>query len=120
MGGGLFGTPLYLNLKCILFGLFLIFVYYLPHPQSWNNQVIMIFLLATSGYIILAWYDFLYKCTDKLGPTLFGWMSKMFKPKPYADQFDKLPVKYKKRIRLFDLAVLSILVITFMFPFFSF
>lgn len=119
MGGGLFGTPLYLNTKCILFAFFLIFVYYLPHPSSWNNQVIMVFLLATSGYILLAWYDFLYSCNDRLGPTVFGWMSKFLKPKPYSVQFDKLPLKYKKSVRMFDITVLILLAITFVYPFYA-
>jgi hypothetical protein len=119
MGGGLFGTPLYLNIKCILFSFFLIFVYYLPHPQLRSNNIIAVFLLGMSGYIILAWYDVLYNCTDQLGPTLLGWISKPFKPKKYSKQYDKLPVKYKKTIRFFDIAVLSLLVITFIFPYVS-
>ena len=34
MGGGLFGTPLYLNPKCLLFSLAVIIVYYLPKIKS--------------------------------------------------------------------------------------
>ena len=118
MGGGLFGTPLYLNIKCILFAFLLIFIYYLPHSKNSTNNILIVFLLGMSGYIILAWYDVLYDCTDKLRPTLLGWMSKPFKPKKYSKQYDKLPLKYKKTIRFFDIAILLILFITFSFPFF--
>ncbi len=65
----------------------------------------------------MAWYDVIYDCNDRLKPTLLGWMSKPFKPKEYSDAYDKLPIKYQKIVRTFDIAVLSILVITFVAPF---
>ena len=77
----------------------------------------MAFLLATSAYIIMAWYDVIYDCNDRLKPTMLGWMSKPFKPKEYSEAYDKLPIKYQKIVRTFDIAVLSILVITFVAPF---
>jgi hypothetical protein len=117
MGGGLFGTPLYLNPKCLVFSAFVLGVYWLPHPKALAHQILMGFLLATSAYIILAWYDVLFDCNDRLKPTLLGWLSKPFKPKEYSDAYDKLPMKYQKIIRTFDIAVLSILVITFALPF---
>ena len=76
MGGGLFGTPLYLNIKCLIFSACILFVYWLPHPKTIAHNLVMGFLLATSSYIALAWYDVLYDCNDRLQPTLFGWMSK--------------------------------------------
>jgi hypothetical protein len=117
MGGGLFGTPLYLNPKCLVFSAFVLGVYWLPHPKAFAHQILMGFLLATSAYIILAWYDVLFDCNDRLKPTLLGWLSKPFKPKEYSDAYDKLPMKYQKIIRTFDIVVLSILVITFALPF---
>jgi hypothetical protein len=117
MGLGLFNTPLYLNLKCIIFSIFLIFIYYLPKPQSIYHNIIMIFLLGTSGYIALAWYDVIYDCNDRLKPTLFGWITKSFKPPEYQQQYEKLPLKTKKVIRTFDIFVLIILLITFIYPF---
>jgi hypothetical protein len=117
MGGGLFGTPLYLNPKCLVFSAFVLCVYWLPHPKALAHQILMGFLLATSAYIILAWYDVLFDCNDRLKPTLLGWLSKPFKPKEYSDAYDKLPMKYQKIIRTFDIVVLSILVITFAVPF---
>ena len=117
MGGGLFGTPLYLNPKCLVFSAFVLGVYWLPHPKALAHQILMGFLLATSAYIILAWYDVLFDCNDRLKPTLLGWLSKPFKPKEYSDAYDELPLKYQKIVRTFDIVVLSILVITFALPF---
>jgi hypothetical protein len=118
MGLGLFNTPLYLNLKCILFSIFIILIYYLPKPQDVSHNIIMIFLLGTSAYIIMAWYDVIYDCNDRLKPTFLGWISKPFKPKEYQQQYENLPVKYKKIIRNVDIFVLAILLITFLYPFF--
>ena len=117
MGGGLFGTPLYLNLKCLVFSVMILIVYWLPHPSTVAHNIVMAFLLGTSSYIALAWYDVLYDCNDKLKPTLLGWLSKSFKPKEYRDQYDALPLKTKKVIRNVDIFVLSILFLTFLYPF---
>jgi len=117
MGGGLFGTPLYLNPKCLVFSAFILAVYFLPHPNTSAHNFVMGFLLATSAYISLAWYDELFDCNDRLRPTLFSWLSKPFKPKGYQEEYDRLPLKYKKIIHWFDVAVLSIVFITFMYPF---
>jgi hypothetical protein len=117
MGGGLFGTPLYLNLKCLVFSALVIVVYYLPHPSTTAHNIVMAFLLGTSCYIALAWYDVLYDCNDQLKPTFFGWLSKPFKPPQYGEQYNQLPLKYQKVVRGFDIAVLILLAITFVYPF---
>jgi len=117
MGGGLFGTPLYLNIKCLIFSAFILAVYWLPHPKTIAHNIVMAFLLGTSAYIILAWYDVLYDCNDRLKPTLLGWLSKPFKPKEYSDQYNKLPLKTQKIIRGVDIFVLSILAVTFAYPY---
>ena len=106
MGGGLFGTPLYLNPKCLVFSAFVLAVYWLPHPKAYAHRVVAAFLLATLAYVLLAWYDYIYNCTDKLGPTLLGWLSMPFKPASYRAEFDQLPVTYKKNVRTFDVAIL--------------
>lgn len=118
MGGGLFGTPLYLNLKCLVFSAAILIVYWLPHPPSIAHNIVMGFLLATSAYISLAWYDVLYDCNDKLKPTLLGWMTKGLKPPEYAAAYDKLPLKTKKVVSTFDIVVLLIVAATFAYPFF--
>ena len=117
MGGGLFGTPLYLNVKCLVFSAGVLAVYWLPHPVAFAHRAVMAFLLATSAYIALAWYDVLYECNDHLKPTLLGWLSKPFKPKEYSDAYDKLPIKYQKIVRAVDVAVLSIVALAFAYPF---
>jgi hypothetical protein len=117
MGGGLFGTPLYLNLKCLVFSAIILIIYWLPHTKTIAHNIVMSFLLATSAYISLAWYDVLFDCNDRLGPTLFGWLSKPFKPKEYSDAYNKLPIKYQKIIHWFDVFVLIIIVLTFLYPY---
>jgi hypothetical protein len=117
MGGGLFGTQLYLNIKCIIFSMFVIFIYYLPHPIGYRNNFIMVFLLGMSSYIILAWYDVLYDANDRLKPTLFGWLSKSFKPLEYQNEYNNLPLKTQKIIRTFDIIILFIVIITFLYPY---
>ena len=120
MGGGLFGAPLYLNIKCLIFSLFVLMVYWLPHTNLLTHNIVIAFLLGTSSYLALAWYDVLYDCNDRLKPTFLGWLSKPFKPKEYSDEYNKLPLKTQKIIRNVDIFVLSILVITFMYPFIFF
>jgi hypothetical protein len=117
MGGGMFGTPLYLNEKCLVFSAFVLAVYWLPHPKPLPHRIVMAFFLATLAYVLLAWYDVIYDCNDRLGPTLLGWMSKSFKPKEYSDKYDELPVKYQKIIRWVDIAILVVLGILFFIPF---
>ena len=117
MGGGLFGTPLYLNPKCLIFSAIILIIYWLPHPNTIAHNIVMGFLLATSAYISLAWYDYLFDCNDILKPTLFSWLSKPFKPKEYQDAYQRLPLKYQKIIHSFDIFVLVIILITFMYPF---
>ena len=111
MGGGLFGTPLYLNPKCLVFSAFVLGVYWMPHPVAYAHKVVMAFLLACAAYVLMAWYDYIYDCNDKLGPTFFGgligWM------KPYGGvppPNEPLPVKYKKVVAAFDIIVLVVLI----------
>jgi hypothetical protein len=117
MGLGLFNTPLYLNIKCLIFSFFIIIIYYLPKPRYYSHHIIMIFLLGTSAYIAMSWYDVLYDCTDRFGPTYLGWMTKLLKPSHYSKQYESLPIKYQKRIRNIDIFILLVIVITFIYPF---
>lgn len=117
MGGGLFNTPLYLNPKCLVFSAFVLGVYWMPHPVAYAHRVVMAFLLATTAYILMAWYDVIYDCNDRLKPTLLGWISGWFKPAEYNKQYEELPIKYQKVIRWFDIAVLIVLLVLLAFPF---
>jgi UDP-N-acetylmuramyl pentapeptide phosphotransferase/UDP-N-acetylglucosamine-1-phosphate transferase len=117
MGGGLFGTPLYLNPKCLVFSGFVLAVYWMPHPKPLAHRILTAFMLATLAYVLLAWYDMIYDCNDKLGPTLLGWLSMPFKPSSYRDQFNQLPVKYQKIVQWTDILILSVLLVLFVYPF---
>jgi hypothetical protein len=109
MAGGLFGTPLELNPKCLVFSAFVLMVYWMPHFKAYEHRIVMAFVLATAAYVLMAWYDKLYDCTDRFGPTFLGWMSMWFKPQEYRDKFNDLPVKYQKIVRTTDIAVLIVL-----------
>jgi len=109
MGGGLFGTPLALNPKCLVFSAFVLFVYWMPHPEPYPHRIVVAFLLATAAYVLLAWYDMIYDCNDQLKPTILGWMSMPFKPPQYRTDFEKLPIKYKKIVRTVDIFILLVL-----------
>jgi hypothetical protein len=117
MGGGLFGTPLYLNPKCLVFSAFVLVVYWLPHPTAFSHRAVSAFLLACSAYVLLAWYDVLFDCNDQLKPTLLGWMWGWAKPPEYQKQFSELPVKYQKIVRWVDIAVLSVVALALVYPY---
>jgi UDP-N-acetylmuramyl pentapeptide phosphotransferase/UDP-N-acetylglucosamine-1-phosphate transferase len=118
MGGGLFGTELALNPKCLVFSAFVLGVYWLPHPVAFSHKIVMNFILACLAYVLLAWYDMLYACTDQFKPTLLGWMWKGVKPKAYQDAYEALPERDKKIIRTVDIVVLVVLVALLAYPFF--
>lgn len=118
MGGGLFGTELYLNPKCLAFSAFVIAVYFLPHPKEMTHLIVTVFLLATAAYVVLAWYDVLFDCNDRLRPTLLGWISMPFKPQHYRDEYEAMPLKTKKVIRTFDIVVLVVVIALLAYPYF--
>jgi hypothetical protein len=118
MGGGLFGTPLYLNPKCLVFSAFVLAVYWMPHPVAYAHKVVMAFVLATAAYVLMAWYDVIYDCNDRLRPTLLGWLSGWMKPKEYSEQYEELPIKYQKIVRTFDIVVLVAILGLLAYPFF--
>jgi hypothetical protein len=117
MGGGLFGTDLALNPKCLVFSAFVLVVYWLPHPVALTHRIVVNFILACLAYVALAWYDVLYDCNDRFQPTLLGWMWKDLKPKEYQETYDELPAKTKKVIRTVDIGVLVLLVGLLAYPF---
>lgn len=124
MSGGLFGTPLALNLKCLIFSGMLIAIYWLPpwrvmktpYDIMWGR--IITIGLAFSGYILMAWYDYIYEANDFLRPTALGWLSAPFKPPYYARDFEGLPEKWKKNVRIIDIVFLILAVAFVLAPFF--
>jgi hypothetical protein len=117
MGGGLFGTPLALNPKCLVFSGFVLAIYWLPHPYYVSHNIVIGFLLATLAYVVMAWYDLIYDCNDHLRPTILGWISMPFKPQEYRDAYEQLPVKYQKIVRWVDIGILIILLILTFSPY---
>lgn len=124
MGGGLFGTPLYLNPKCLAFSALLLAVYWMP---PWRNvskpydlaaaRAISIGL-AFTGYILMAWYDYIYDANDVLKPTFLGWLSGPFKPQHYEDAYARLPLKWQKIVRWVDIVALVLAISFVVSPFF--
>lgn len=110
MAGGLFGTPLYLNPKCLVFSAFILAVYWMPHFKPLEHRIVMAFVIATAAYVFMAWYDVLFDCNDRFKPTLLGWMSMPFKPPYYQQEYEQLPIKYQKIIRWFDIAILVLMI----------
>ena len=91
MSGGIFPNyPFHFNIKCIIFTLFIAGGYWLLPPK---NFYVLVFLLWLP-YVALAWYDYSYKCQDKMMPTIipFGrYLFLPFKPQGYKNEFNKLP-----------------------------
>ena len=116
MAGGIFPNyPFHLNIKCIIFTLIMALGYwYLPQ----KNIVVLIFLLWLP-YISLAWYDYVYKCHDKMMPTIipFGrYLFLPFKPQDYKDKFNKLPKSAITAMDTLDhITIWTILIIVFVF-----
>ena len=91
MSGGIFPNyPFHFNIKCIIFTLFIAGGYwFLPR----KNYFVLLFLLWFP-YVSLAWYDYSYRCQDKMQPTIvpFGrYIFLPFKPPDYKKAYDKLP-----------------------------
>lgn len=117
MGGGLFGTPLYLNEKCILFAGFVLSLYFLPHQKYWQHEVVFAFVLAMFAYVLMAWYDYIYDCTDKFGPSFFAHFVKWAKPEKNQKDYEAVPIKYKKLVSVVDFAVLIVLLVLVFAPY---
>jgi hypothetical protein len=118
MSGGLFGTPLYINEKCIAFAIFVLFIFWMPHPKAWQHEAVLAFVIAMTAYVLMAWYDYIYDCNDKLGPTLLGGLIGW--AKPYGGvppETKELPIKYKKVVAVFDAVVLVILLTLLVIPY---
>lgn len=124
MGGGLFGTPLALNPKCLVFSALLIAVYWMPPWRDLSRPADLAFFRATTialaftGYILLAWYDVLYDANDRLRPTVLGWLSAPFKPAEYTEAYEALPLKWQKIVRTVDIVALGVAILFVISPFF--
>jgi hypothetical protein len=57
----------------------------------------------------MAWYDYWYSCTDMFGPSFFALFVKWAKPEKNKQDYEALPVKWKKVVRTVDIVVLLVL-----------
>jgi hypothetical protein len=114
MAGGLFpGYPFKFNLKCVVFTALLAGGYWYLPPKNF----VVLALLLWLPYIALAWYDYAYKCTPALGPTLvpFGqyvWLP--FKPPSYKAEYARdtqLQEAYRRMDHLIGWTILIGLVV---------
>jgi hypothetical protein len=90
MAGGIFpGAPFTFNIKCVIFSVALAGGYWFAPAKNY----FVLFFLLWFPYLAMAWYDYMYDCRDKLGPTIvpFGryiWLP--FKPQQYQADFNKM------------------------------
>jgi hypothetical protein len=102
MSGGIFPDyPFKFNVKCIIFTAFIAGGYwFLPTKNIW----ILLFLLWLP-YISLAWYDYAYKCSFQMEPTIipFGrYFFLPFKPPDYQQRYRELPPEAIKAMDTLD------------------
>lgn len=90
MAGGIYpGRPFSPNWKCVVFSALIAGGYWFLPPKNW---FVLAFLLW-APYVALSWYDHMYACADKMGPTLipFGrYLFLPFKPDGYKAEYRKM------------------------------
>mgnify|MGYP001047184970 CR=1 FL=1 len=87
MGGGLFGKPFQLNIKCIIFSLIIMSLFlYKPNLQTNLGLYSTLFIVFVISYVVMAWYDYFYDCQNL--PLKRGKMSVtgLFKPPIYSKE----------------------------------
>lgn len=116
MAGGIFpNQPFSLNIKCIIITIILALCYwYLP-----QKNIYVLFTILWITYILIAWYDYVYKCDYKLKPTLFPlgkYIYLPFKPPDYQREYKNLSkeqLDYMEKVN--DISLWSIIVIVLFF-----
>ncbi len=86
MAGGIFPNyPFEINIKCVIFSILIIFLFFYT-PPKWNlsTNLFISFILFVIAYIAMAWYDYKFQCeslalrkstdgiTDKLKPPQYS------------------------------------------------
>ena len=102
MAGGLFGRPFAFNIKCIIFSLIIISLFFFK-PNIKNNYIAygISFLLFVVSYVAMAWYDSIYNCDIlplKKGSSSF---QRFLKPKSHTNrkQDEHLETSYEKSLK---------------------
>ena len=103
-----------INWKCLVFtGAVAGGYWFLPRKNKW-----VLALLLYTPYIVLAWYDYWYKCEKEYGPTylapLYWWA------KPEKSKYNKLFKKWSAdtKIKAFFINVSILIGIVYMAPYF--
>lgn len=117
MAGGLFDDqPFSLNIKCVLFTLFLAGGYwYLPY-----KNIYVLLALLYFPYLALAWYDYAYKCqVGLLQPTTFLPFSEYvylpFKSPDYKERYENLPAARKEYMRFISAVLGGVALLIFLY-----
>ena len=108
-------TPPATNVKCIVFTIFVVTIYWILPKNKW----LLLFLLWFP-YLMMAWYDFLYDCKrNELSPTYLMSFYEWAKPKDsrQVQIYKNWCPKWKNQVFYVDMAVL-VLFILFMKYFF--
>lgn len=87
MAGGLFGRPLVLNEKCIVFSILIMIIFMLK--PTFESDVVMyftLFIIFVISYVAMAWYDYYYDC--RLMPLKRGkyGITGLFKPPEHVPE----------------------------------
>lgn len=101
--------PPTLNIKCVIFTLFIVFVYWFLPPRNKWILILLIFI----PYVLLAWYDYIYQCERNSGPSYLSLFYKNLKP-PETDpmkKYDNWHPTIKKRVFFIDLSFLLIILL---------
>lgn len=102
MAGGLYpGRPFSFNVKCIVFTAVVAGGYWFLPPRNWA----VLFVTLWVPYVAMAWYDYMYDCSDKMGPTIvpFGrYLFLPFKPPGYKEEYNKMAQSQKDTMRRLD------------------
>ena len=88
MAGGLFPNyPFELNIKCVIFSVIIIGLFFYCPPKmniGWN--IFISFILFVVAYVAMAWYDYKFECMKlalKRGSK--GGITTLFKPEPHTE-----------------------------------
>jgi len=57
--------PFHPNIKCIIFGILIMALYWFSACET-NRNVYILIALFFIAYILMAWYDYMYECEQKL------------------------------------------------------
>jgi hypothetical protein len=108
MSGGIFvDKPFSPNLKCIIFALLMVLFYWI------SSHIGIVYywlfpLIFVVSYILLAWYDYLYNCSDKMKSGRFGIADSIFKPQ-LRTQAVSNPINqekmYQRNVYLFHIII---------------